>query len=362
MASALIITSGELAALLGAELHGPDDIRLSGLASLESAGADDLSFVRDSRFAARLVESKAGAVLVSRTVLEHESGAKAVAGAKGRAFLIVNDADLALVMLLERVAARTPLWVPEVGIPASARVDSTARIGRDVRIGAGVSIGAGTSVGDGTVIQPNAVLGAGVEVGSGCVIHPNVTILDRCRIGREVVLWPGVVLGADGFGYRPSPDGKGVLKIPHVGTVELGDRVEIGANTSIDRGKFGATSIGMGTKIDNHVQIGHNCVIGRWCVICGCCAIAGSVVIEDGVTMGGGATISDNVRVGAGTQLGARTGVMADVPPGSLLLGTPARPARETLRLYSMIGDLPEVLRQFRKGNRPASPGGARRS
>lgn len=357
MAASLVITSGELAALLGAELRGPDDVRVSGLASLEAAGADDLSFVRDSRFSARLIESKAGAVLVSRSVLGDESGAAAVERVEGRALLIVDDADLALVRLLEQVASRTPTWVPEVGIPATARVDATAKVGRDVRLGAGVVVGAGSRIGDNTVVQPGTVIGAGVEIGAGCVIHANVTILDRCRIGREVVIWPGVVLGSDGFGYRPSPDGRGVLKIPHVGTVEIGDRVEIGANSCIDRGKFGATSIGMGTKIDNLVQIGHNCVIGRWCLICGCCGLAGSSILEDGVTLGGAATISDNTRIGAGSMIGARSGVMSDIPPGSTMLGTPARPVRETLRIYAVMGEVPEMIRRLRKG----PPGEARR-
>ncbi len=350
MAPSLVITSGELASLLHAELRGPADVRLSGLSGLESAGADDLSFVREARFASRLLESKAGAVLVSRSVLSERAGAEALERVRDRAVLIVDDADLALITLLERAAERVPTWVPEVGIAATARVDSTAKVGRGVRIGHGVSVGAGTRIAEDVVILPNASIGAGVEIGAGSVVHSGAVVLDRCVLGRGVILWPNAVIGADGFGYRKAPDGSGLVKIPHVGHVELGDRVEVGANACIDRGKFGATSIGNGTKIDNHVQIAHNCVIGRSCVICGCCALAGSVVLEDGVTLGGAVTISDNTRIGAGSMIGARSGVMSDVAPGSKLLGTPARPVRETLRLYAVMGEIADAVRHFKKG------------
>ena len=345
MTSSLVITTGELAALLGAELRGPNDVRLSGLAPLETAGADDLSFVREARYAGRLLESKAGAALVSRSVLADEVALKAVEGVRGgRAVLIVDDADLAMVRLLEKIAAKIPTWGPEIGIDSSAHVDATVRLGRDVRIGAGVVVGPGSVIGDGVLLHPGVVIGARVEIGVGCVLHSGVVVLDRCVLGREVLLWPGVVVGADGFGFRKSEDGRGLVKIPHVGNVMIGDRVEIGANSAIDRGKFGSTRVGAGTKIDNLVQIGHNCVIGRSCVICGCSGLSGSVVLGDGVTLAGGVGIADNRRIGDGATIGARAGVIDDVPAGETWLGEPARPVRQMLRTFAALHELPNLV------------------
>jgi UDP-3-O-[3-hydroxymyristoyl] glucosamine N-acyltransferase len=168
-------------------------------------------------------------------------------------------------------------------------------------------------------------------MGDYCIIHPNVTI------------------GSDGFGYRPSPDGLGLVKIPQIGTVEIGDGVEIGAGSCVDRGKFGATTIGDSTKIDNLVQIAHNCKIGRSCVMTGQCALAGSVTLGDGVIMGGRAGVRDHVTVGAGAKLGAGTVVLSDVAPGKTLLGFPAGDYRQTLRIWAAQKQLPDLIKQKKK-------------
>lgn len=358
----MTITSGELAALLGAELRGPGDVRLSGFAPLETAGADDLTFVREARYAGRLLESKAGAALVSRAVLGDEAALRAVEGVRGgRAVLIVDDADMAMVRLLEDVASKTPKWGPEVGIDSSAHVDPTSRVARNVRVGAGVVVGPGSTVGEGVVLYPGVVIGARVEIGVGCVLHSGVVVLDRCVLGREVLLWPGVVVGTDGFGFRKSDDGRGLVKVPHVGNVLIGDRVEVGANSTIDRGKFGSTRVGSGTKIDNLVQIGHNCVIGRSCVICGCCGLSGSVVLGDGVTLAGGVGIADNRRIGDGATIGARAGVMDDVPAGETWLGTPARPVRQMLRAFAAFHEMPSLIGPLKRLVEGGRRGGGRR-
>ncbi|MBW1607574.1 MAG: UDP-3-O-(3-hydroxymyristoyl)glucosamine N-acyltransferase, partial [Deltaproteobacteria bacterium] len=164
-----------------------------------------------------------------------------------------------------------------------------------------------------------------------CIIHPNVTI------------------GADGFGYRPSSDGRGLVKIPQIGTVEIGDGVEIGAGSCVDRGKFSATSIGDGTKIDNLVQIAHNCKLGRSCVMAGQSGLAGSVTLGDGVIMGGRAAVKDHVTVGAGAKLGGGAGVISDVAPGKTLLGIPADDYRQTLRLWAAQKQLPDLIKQMKK-------------
>jgi UDP-3-O-[3-hydroxymyristoyl] glucosamine N-acyltransferase len=205
------------------------------------------------------------------------------------------------------------------------------------------------------VIEPGVRLRAGVRigrdvrVGEGSDLHPNVVVEERCVIGRGVIIHAGAVIGADGFGYRPSEDGRSVVKIPHIGWVEVHDGVEIGACTTIDRGKFGPTVVGVGTKIDNQVQIGHNCRIGRACIICGAVGIAGSVEVEDGVTIGGGAGIRDNIRIGAGAKLAAGVGLMHDVPPGETWLGAPARRFDDAMRDFAAARDLSVTLRDIRK-------------
>lgn len=346
----LSITSGELAALVGGELRGAPDVRLDGLAPLEHAGPSDLSFMRDGRFAGMLGRSRAGAVLVTKSILGEERGGDAVSHFGG-AVLVVEDADMAMLRLLEAASSRLPTWVPRVGISPTAVVDSTVEVGRDVRVGDRVVVGPGCRVGDGVVLQPGVVVGGGVAIGEGSVLGANSVVLDRCQVGRGVILHPGVVIGADGFGYRPGEHGP--VKIPHIGTVVLEDGVEVGANSTIDRGKFGATRIGANTKIDNQCQIGHNCNVGRGCLICGCSGLAGSVVIEDGVTLGGFVGVADALRVGAGARIGAKSGVMGDVPPGETWIGFPARPAREWMRGMALL------MSWARKRGRGDDPRGA---
>ena len=342
-------TTGELARALAAELIGPDDLRLTRLDTLDRADRATLAFIRDEKYAQRWASSDAGAAIVSRgiTPVGHDP--------QRRALLIVGDADQALITLLETIA---PSHVaPEVGVHPSAVIDPTARIGRDARIGPGVVIGPGSSVGEGSILHANAVLGAAVTIGRACDLRAGVVVEDRCRLGDGVIIHPNAVVGADGFGYRPDPEGRGLVKIPHAGHVEIGDGVEIGAGAMIDRGKFGATIIGAGAKIDNLVQIAHNCRVGRSCVICGSCGIAGSVTIGDGALLGGGVGVKDNITIGAGAQIGARSGVMDDIPDGEVWVGYPARPAKETMRIIAAMLRLPKLMKQLRRLGVETEPG-----
>jgi len=340
------LTTGSLAALLGAELQGPPDLPVTHVDALERAAPGAITFIRSAKFAARWASSSASAALVTRglDVPGHD--------AARRALLLVPDADLALNTVLEAFASRQ---APEArlsgvhgtaAVELSATVDPTAwigplcRVGPDAHIGAGACLVAGVSV------------GRGVRIGRHCVLHPGSCVYDRCTIGDGCILHAGAVIGADGFGYRPAPDGRGVVKIPHIGTVELGAGVEVGANSCIDRAKFGVTRVGAGTKIDNLVQIGHNCDIGRACLICGLVGIAGSVTLGDGVIVGGQAGIKDNVTIGPGARIGAHAGVECDVPAGEAWSGYPARPHIEDYRLHAFI------RRLYRQ--RAAGTGGAR--
>lgn len=331
-------TTGDLAARLRAELIGPADLRVSRLDALDRADEHTLTFIRDAKYAAGWASSKAAAAIVSRGL--------PVSPAPGRALLIVEDADRALIQILE--ALTPPTHVP-VGQSPAAVIDPTARVDRTACLGPCVVVGPRTVVGPRAVLHAGVVLGADVRVGPECELRAGVVVEDRCVLGARVRIHANSVIGADGFGYRPSPDGAGLLKIPHAGHVEIGDDVEIGANANIDRGKFGPTTIGQGAKIDNLVQIGHNCRIGRSCIICGACGISGSVTLGDGVVLAGGVGVADNVTIGAGAKVGARSGVMNDIPPGEEWVGYPAYPVRTMMRIVAAQKRLPEALQQLKR-------------
>jgi UDP-3-O-[3-hydroxymyristoyl] glucosamine N-acyltransferase len=336
---AITITTGELAALLGAELVGLADISLDHVDALERAKPGALSFIRSNRFLNDWHASKASAAIISKHVpiaslLDEASSAMR----EPRALLVVPDADLALIRVLDVFAARPAQ--PKPGIHATASVDPTATVSPLASIGPGCSVGAGAVIGDNTALVANVHVGRDVKIGARCTLHPQVAVLERCSIGNDTVLHSGVVIGADGFGYRPSPDGRGLVKIPHIGDVVIGDQVEIGANSCIDRAKFGSTVVGSGTKIDNLVQVGHGCRLGRSCVICGHVGLAGSVVIGDGVIIGGKVGVADNVEIGAGSKIAAFSGVVNNIPPGSTWMGQPAAPAGEWRRTYAALRKL----------------------
>ena len=341
----LSITAGQLAVALGAEMLGPGAVALDRVDPIERAGPTSLTFVRDAAFAARFPASSAGAAIVTRAVLD-DPAADATLRATNRALLIVDDADLALASILRSMGE--PAASAPVGIHPAAWVDPTAAIDPTASIAPGATVEAGATIGPGSRLFPGARIGEGASIGRDCVIHHNAVVARGCTLADRVILHAGAVIGADGFGYRPDDSGA-LIKIPHLGTVEIGSDVEIGANTTVDRAKLGATSIGAGSKIDNLVQIGHGCVIGRSCVICGCAGLAGSVRVGDGVMIGGGVSVKDNISIGARARIGACAAVMNDVPPGETWLGYPARPSKEALRTIAATGQLPDILRDMKK-------------
>ncbi|MFN0134386.1 MAG: UDP-3-O-(3-hydroxymyristoyl)glucosamine N-acyltransferase [Phycisphaerales bacterium] len=337
-------TTGSIAKAVGGEIIGAADLVIRGVNSLDRAAAEDLAFIRSATYARDWAASRAGAALVTRgiEVPNHNPA--------NRALIVVSDADVALNKVLEAFAPPPLLATP--GVHPSAAVDPSARVGMGATIGPMCVIEAGATIGDGAILMAQVFVGVGASVGAKTTIHPQVSIGTRCTIGRACLIHSGVVIGADGFGFIPAPDGRGLQKVPHIGHVEIGDQVEIGANSCIDRGKFGATTIGSGTKIDNLVQIGHNCQVGRACLICGQTGLAGSAIIGDGVILAGQSGVADNITVGAHARLGARAGLLRDLPAGETWLGYPAHPARDCLRNWSATLTLAQRLRRLEEANK----------
>jgi UDP-3-O-[3-hydroxymyristoyl] glucosamine N-acyltransferase len=339
------LTTGELAELLKGRLDGPPDVALRGPEMFDRAGPEHVVFIGGKQYIEQFARSRAGAAVV----LE---GLTVDRGTPPRPLIHVANMDTAMTAALEAYAKLAAQPRPLPAVHETARIDPSAAVGNNVSIGAGCSVGPGAVIADDVTLEEFVHIGAGVRVGRGTSILQRTVIHERCTIGQHCRIFAGVVIGAQGFGYRAAPGGKGLMAIPHLGTVEIGDYVDIGANTCIDRAKFGATTIGSGTKIDNLVQIGHNCRIGRSCILCGQVGLAGSVRLGDGVVLGGAVGIADHVTLGDGVQVAARSGVMNDIPAGEVWVGLPAAPAGESMRNYAAfrkLGEMSQKLRRYEK-------------
>jgi UDP-3-O-[3-hydroxymyristoyl] glucosamine N-acyltransferase len=325
---------GNLNAILDGHLIGNSNLIIKGPEQIEKATENTITFIGSKVYLAKWKDSLASAAIITKDL------AGLTEPGQYRAFIVVENVDLAMAKVLE-------LFNPEgvklkKGVHESACVQPSARISADTIIGAHCYIGDGVFVGKNVVVYPNVTILDDAIIGDNTVIRSGTVISERCVIGNNCILHANITIGTDGFGYRPSPDGKGVVKIPHIGNVVIGNGVEIGAGTCIDRGKFGSTTIGDGTKIDNLVQIGHNCTIGRSCLIAGCCGISGSVTLGDGVIMAGQAAIADHIVIGNRVTIGAKSGVMRDIPDGKTVLGYPAADAMKTLRGWAALSKLSE--------------------
>jgi UDP-3-O-[3-hydroxymyristoyl] glucosamine N-acyltransferase len=258
-------------------------------------------------------------------------------------FVLVDNPRAAFVKVLETLAIP---WTLPPGIHPSAVVEDGVQVGADVRIGAQVWIEAGAQIGNRVTIMAGTKIGADCTIGDGTTLYPNVVLYPRVKIGRGCLLHAGCVLGADGFGYIPAENG--LRKVPHLGTVEVGDGVEVGANTCIDRAKTGATVIGSGTKIDNLVHIAHNVRIGYSSLLIAQTGVAGSVTIGNGVILAGQAGIADHITIGDGARVGAQGGVIGNIGPGESVSGYPARPHARKMREYAAVAALPDYVKRIR--------------
>lgn len=328
------IRLSELAARIGARLVGEDAV-VTGIAPIEEAGPGQVTFLANSKYA-RFARKSGASGIIAREVVE---GARA-------AFLIAENPYYAFACAVE---AFHPPSRPEPGVSPKAWVHPDARVGRDVTVAPFAVIEEGASIGDRTLLFPGAVVGRGASVGDDCRLYPHVTLYEGVRVGSRVILHAGCVIGSDGFGFAPTSSG--YRKIPQVGTVEIEDDVEIGANTTIDRAALGVTRIGRGTKLDNLVQVGHNVVIGRDTVIAALAGISGSCRIGNRVMIGGQAGLAGHLEIDDGIMLGARCGVPGTlrVSEGRVWSGVPAMPHPTWLRMSVLLPKLPELFRRVRR-------------
>lgn len=329
-----MLTTGQIAQDLSATLIGSAAVTITRLDALDTADEGTLSFIRSEKFFSAWVNGRAGAAFIAGKLIKNgQLPAELEFDQSTRALLVVPEPDLALTSVAEKLAP--PRRGPAAGVHASAVVHPSAKIDPSATVGPLCTVGEGSSVGAGSVLVSHVSVGANVTIGPGCVLHPHAAVYDGCVLGANVTLHASVTIGADGFGYRPGE--RGLVKLPHHGNVVLGDSVEIGANSCIDRARFGSTVIGEGTKIDNLVQIGHNGRIGKHCVICGCTGLAGSVTVGDGVQIGGGVGIGDNLTIGRGARIAGRASVMNDVAEGVTVAGYPAMPGKDYLRILGAM-------------------------
>ena len=328
------LTIAQLAEQIGAELSGDGAVVITGIGPIEAADKSTITFITSDKHRTALEKSRAAAVIVDGRTTGSD-----------RPQLIVKDVNTALIEVLS-------IFAPKLKAPAEG-VDPTAKIGQGVKISKGVCVGAGVIIDNGAEIGAKSIIASGCKigenskVGKNCRFDNNVVVYHNCTIGNNVIIQANSTIGASGFGYS-FVEGAHKL-IPHIGRVVIEDFVEIGANSCIDRAKFGATIIGAGTKIDNLVQIAHNVVIGKCCLIAGQVGIAGSAKIGDGVVMGGQSGTVDHVEVGNGTMVAGRAVITHNVEAGSQMFGMPATDKKKAFKIMSLTRHLPKLIEQFKQ-------------
>ncbi len=338
-------TLSRLAERVGAELFGDPAREIERIRALDEAGASDLSFLTHARYLEAARSSGAGALLVGR---RHEELAADQ--------LVVADPPRALAELLEWMH---PVARPAPGIHASAVLGAGCEVDASAHVGAYAVLGDRCRIGAGAVLHPHVVLGEGCTVGERTVLHPHVVLYAGVELGLDCEVHAGTVLGADGFGYASGTHGH--RKIPQVGRVTIGDRVEIGALSAVDRALVGATRVGAGTKIDNLVQVGHNVRIGSDAILCGQVGIAGSAKLGDGVVLGGQSGVGGHLSVGDGVQVASKSAVYDAVPAGEVVAGIPAVKIGRWRRQQSLLRRIDDLWRRLR-ALESRSAGEARRS
>jgi UDP-3-O-[3-hydroxymyristoyl] glucosamine N-acyltransferase len=324
-------TLGEIARRTDGRVIGDPSICPASLVAIDDADAASLTFATDERYLRAALVSRAVAILTDEKLVDHATPyAKPLVAVPS-----VRLAMAALLALLEPARPQGPFVHP------MAAVDPSATVGAEVYLDAHAVVGAGASIGAGSFIGAGAIVGSGARLGANCFLHPRAYVAEGCVLGARVVLQSGAVIGSDGFGYAFF-DGE-LHKIPQIGIVELGDDVEIGANSCVDRAQTGVTSIGAGTKIDNLCQIGHNCRIGTNGGIAALSGLAGTTIVGDYAQIGGMAGFAGHVTVGSRVKIASGAGVWGDIPDDAFVSGIPARNHRDELKVQASLRRLPKL-------------------
>lgn len=318
------LTAAKIAEMVNGKLIGSPDRTISSVSGIRDAQSDQLSFIGNKKYQHQLESTKAGVVLVCPDLAD--------APAVDRTLIVCDNVDYAFAKVIAVFAEEPPKW--PVGVHPSAVVSPDAKLGQGVSINANVVIEAGAEIGDGTVIGAGCYIGHDVKIGAGSLLYPNVTVMYRCVIGRKAVIHPGVVIGGDGFGFIPTK--QGLVKVPQTGIVQIDDDVEIGANTTIDRARFGKTWIKSNVKIDNQVMVAHNVVIGESSILVAQCGIAGSAELGRGVVLAAKSGVNGHITLGDGVQVAGTSGVVKSLPAGAIALGTPAESQREFMARHTL--------------------------
>ncbi len=320
-----MLRAQDIAAMLGSEIKGNAEATISGIAALKNAGPTDGSFLGNRKYQDQVAESQAALFIVPED-FDGEIVSE-------KAYITSKCPDMDFTKLVMYFAPEPPKYAP--GVHPSASIAESAKIGENVHIGANVVVDEDAEIGDNTVILPGCWIGANVKIGQFGLIYGNVSVRERCTIGDRVIIQPGAVIGGDGYGFVPNPQG-GIMKVPQVGIVEIHNDVEIGANTTIDRARFGKTIIGNFVKIDNLVHVAHNVNVGDCSLLIGQCGIAGSAEIGRGVIIAAQAGINGHISIGDGSKVAGTSAVAKSLPPGSIAVGTPAEGQREFIARLSL--------------------------
>lgn len=348
------ISLQQIAELVGGQVTAAPDLHVTGVGSISRAAAGQLTFVTSPQHWQQFLASPAAAAIVSG--VEVVKGSPESPQAATKPCILVSDAEAAFAKIVAHF--HPPVRRPRIGVSPAAHISPSAVIEADVDIYPGAFVGAGTVISRGSRIYPGVCVLENCRIGRDVTIFPNAVLYENTVVGDGSIVHAGVVLGAHGFGYR-TRNGRHELS-PQLGHVRLGTQVEIGANSTIDRGTFEATTIGDGSKLDDQVMIGHNCQIGRHNLLCSQVGIAGSSSTGDYVVMAGQVGIGDHIQIGEKTTLCAKAGIMNDVPAGEVYLGIPATPIREQMQIMACISKLPEIRSQVRSlGKQLAAAQGA---
>lgn len=331
----------EIASRLGAELVGDGDVEITGVAGIEHARPDQITFIANPKYAPLAKSTKAAAILVEPDFPALE----------GTATLRIKNCYRAFAQTIS-LFYTAPKYTP--GIHATAVIDPSAAIGDRAHVGAYVVIGADVVVGDDAVILPHTVIYQGARLGHRFFAHAHAVVREFCRLGDDVTLQNGAIIGSDGFGY--ARDGSAWVKIVQSGAAVLADRVEVQANACVDRASIGETSIGAGSKIDNLVQVGHGSTVGENTLLCAQVGLAGSTEVGDRVILAGQVGVAGHCKVGDGAVATAQSGIPSDVAPGAVVSGYPAMDNRQWLRSVAAFTRLPEMLRDLRTLRRTTNP------